>query len=205
MNLVLAAALLLLPVWGISSWAWGLLNNYRAAKTSGLPLVISPFNPNNVSVFTRVDIVRYRSYPDLDSKIVYMIFKVPLRSTIEKLVPLPGVKLSIFGWEFLYKYAPHEQHGKSFILVTPGQNELWCSDPAMARVILTRRKDFVAPPIVSKIMGFQGDNVISVSLLLSYLSEKGISVSHTKACAVHWRQLGSATTPCRAESQRASQ
>jgi hypothetical protein len=66
------------------------------------------------------------------------------------------------GWEFADKNRFHERVGPAFILVTAGMNQLWCADPAMATVILARRKDFVQLPLASKIMRFLGDNIITV-------------------------------------------
>jgi hypothetical protein len=38
------------------------------------------------------------------------------------------------------------------------------ADPAIANVILQRRKDFLQPEIVGKVMGLFGTNVITVRL-----------------------------------------
>ncbi len=97
---------------------------------------------------------------------VYMIVKVPLRPVFKAILPravYERFQVSIFGWEFLDKYSLHEKIGPSFILVTPAMNELWCADPAMAQIVLARRKDFVQSDIAAQIIGFLGQNILTVS------------------------------------------
>ena len=91
-----------------------------------------------------------------------------LRPYLKKIIPTDGLEVSVFGWQYrTRRNSPHSRVGPVFILVTPGENEIWCSDPAMAQVILTRRKDFVQSPMASKIMRFQGENILTVSSGLS--------------------------------------
>ena len=61
-----------------------------------------------------------------------------------------SVKTAIYGWEFQYKYEPFARVGPSFILVTPGKNELWVADPGVANAIMTRRNDFVQFDIANR-------------------------------------------------------
>jgi hypothetical protein len=70
--------------------------------------------------------------------------------------------VSIFGWEFGNKISVHAALGPAFILVNPGMNEYYIADPAMAQIILARRKDFMQSPIASKIMNFLGTNILTV-------------------------------------------
>ncbi len=41
-------ALLALPALFVTQWLWPMYRNYRVAQKSGLPILISPFNPDNV-------------------------------------------------------------------------------------------------------------------------------------------------------------
>ena len=97
-----------------------------------------------------------------------MVISVPLRPLFERILPAAfydAIKVTIFGWEFRDKYDLHDRVGPAFILVTPATNQLLCADPAMAQVILARRKDFVQSPTASKIMNFLGKNIVTVSSL----------------------------------------
>ncbi|KAK3938605.1 cytochrome P450 [Diplogelasinospora grovesii] len=136
----LFTALLVGPLLWVGNWIWCLYRNYRAAKLSGLPVLLSPFAPDGMP---------------------YLLIKGPLRPLLETILPFPGIRVSIFGWEFRDRHELHDRVGPAFILATPDLNELWCADPAMAQVILARRKDFVQLPIASKIMSFLGGNILT--------------------------------------------
>lgn len=121
--------------------------NYREARKSGYPLLICPANPNNV---------------------LWMIFSVPSRPVLARFLPAfiyRQIIPSIYGWEFPFKYELFARLGSSFILVTPGKNELWVADPETAHSILLRRNDFVQSDVGSRIIGMFGPNVITVCLL----------------------------------------
>ncbi|KAK0634548.1 cytochrome P450 [Bombardia bombarda] len=128
------------PLLWVASWAWALYSNYRAAKLSGLPILISPFSPD---------------------KLPYLLLKVPLRPILETLLPFPGVVVSIVGWEVRDKYRIHERYGPAFILVSPDKNELWCADPDMTQSILSRRRDFPQLPMTITIMSAFGTNMLT--------------------------------------------
>ncbi len=91
-------------------------------------------------------------------QIVYLFLKVPLYRYLKKDPPDGWLRRCPYsGGSSGRSYtSPHRRHGSSFVLVTPGQNELWCADSAMAQIILARRKDFVQSPMAIKIMSFQG-------------------------------------------------
>lgn len=44
----LSLGLVLLPVLWIASHLWALYHNYKAARATGLPLIVLPFDPENV-------------------------------------------------------------------------------------------------------------------------------------------------------------
>ncbi|WYZ37721.1 hypothetical protein EsH8_II_001227 [Colletotrichum jinshuiense] len=141
----LSIGLVLLPVLWIASHLWALYHNYKAARATGLPLIVLPFDPENF---------------------FHVVFSVPLRPLIKRLLPasvFASVNLSIFGWEFQDKTAVHDRVGPSFMLVTTGQNLFITADPAVAQTILTRRKEFIQSPISNKVLGFLGANILTVN------------------------------------------
>lgn len=100
-----------------------------------------------------------------------------MRPYLKKIIPTDGLEVSVFGWQFRTRRdSPHSRQGRVFTLVTPGENEIWCADPAMAQVILTRRKDFLQSPMAALIMRFQGENILTVS---SGLSDPSCASMHT--------------------------
>ncbi|KAK1994420.1 cytochrome P450 [Colletotrichum falcatum] len=150
-------ALILLPCLFVASHLWTLLKNYRAARLTGLPIVVLPYNPDSV---------------------IHTIFAVPLRPVLRRLLPArvyDSVSLVIFGWEFLDTSAVHERIGPAFIIVTTAQYQLVCADPAMALTILTKRNDFVQGEVLRRIMGFAGDNVLTVRRILDFFESPGES------------------------------
>ncbi len=93
-----------------------------------------------------------------------------MRPYLKKIFRNDGFEVSVFGWQIRNRHdSLHQRHGNAFMLVTPGDNELWCADPAMSQVILSRRKDFVQSPMVSKIVSFQGGNILVVSTTQPWL------------------------------------
>ncbi|KAH8879356.1 cytochrome P450 [Thozetella sp. PMI_491] len=133
--------LLALPALLVSQWLWPLYRNYRTALKTGLPILVAPINPDNF---------------------LYMITKVPLYRYLKRICPTDGMEVSIFGWQFRTKHdSMHQRYGSAFILVTPGSNELWAGDAAMAQVVLARRKDFVTAPMTKAVMNFQGENILT--------------------------------------------
>ncbi|KAE8834074.1 hypothetical protein PTNB73_09924 [Pyrenophora teres f. teres] len=139
----LSAGLITLTLLYVASRLWHLNYNYRAARATGLPMVICPYDPDSV---------------------FHAILSVPLRPVFRFLLPSPLfaiVELSIWGWEFRDKAAIHEKLGPAFIFVTTGLNRLVCADPYMAHAIMMKRKDFVHTEITYKAMGFLGANIIT--------------------------------------------
>ncbi|KAL8319197.1 hypothetical protein RB597_006130 [Gaeumannomyces tritici] len=137
------AGLVLIPLLWIAAWLRVLARNYRAARATGLPFVVCPYDPEGF---------------------VFALIQEPLRPVLRRLLPAAafGVyELSLWGWEFRAKAAVHKRYGPAFVVVTTGLNRLVCADPAMAHAILARRKDFVHPDINLKTMGFLGSNIIT--------------------------------------------
>lgn len=69
--------------------------------------------------------------------------------------------MTSYGFEFHEKNAAHARIGKSFVLVTSGQNLLDVADPDLAVEILRRPKDFMQTLVGSAVMRIFGDNLIT--------------------------------------------
>ncbi|KAL8366308.1 hypothetical protein RB595_004870 [Gaeumannomyces hyphopodioides] len=137
------AGLVLIPLLWIAARLRVLARNYRAARATGLPFVVCPYDPEGF---------------------VFALIQEPLRPVLRRLLPAAAFdvyELSLWGWEFRAKAAVHKRYGPAFVVVTTGLNRLVCADPAMAHTILARRKDFVHPDINLKTMGFLGSNIIT--------------------------------------------
>ncbi|KZL86133.1 hypothetical protein CI238_09125 [Colletotrichum incanum] len=141
----LSIGLVLLPLLWFASHLWSLYHNYKAARATGLSLVVLPFDPENF---------------------FHVVFSVPLRPLIKRLLPasvFAAVNLSMFGWEFYDETAVHDRIGLIFMLVTTGLNLLVTADPAVAQTVLTKRKEFIQSLISNKVLGFLGANILTVN------------------------------------------
>ena len=115
----------------ILSSLWSLLTRFLAARQSGFPTYVCPTNPANP---------------------LWMVLQVPLRPIFAKVLPAPlfeRIKVTMYGWEFGDRFATHAKLGSTFLYVTPGTTELWTADEEIGNTILSRRNDFIMPPIVS--------------------------------------------------------
>ncbi|EPE04398.1 cytochrome p450 [Ophiostoma piceae UAMH 11346] len=132
----------LFAVWFVSS-AHRLYTNYRSAKLTGFPIVVCPVNPQNL---------------------LYVLVNAPLRPWLMRNLP-PVVynrfKVCTFGWQFFDRHQFHDAVGPVFVLVTTGVNQIWIADPAIAQVVLTRRKDFRTVLVTKQVMSLAGTNMIA--------------------------------------------
>ena len=98
-------------------------------------------------------------------QIPFIALQVPIRHLLRRILPAAWYERANVGimiWELEDKNRTHEKFGSAFILVTAGMNQLYCADAEMANVILARRKDFIQLPVASIIMGFLGQNILTV-------------------------------------------
>lgn len=118
--------------------------NLRNARKTGLPIVVSPVDHMNP---------------------LWVIFQKPLGPLLAKLPFGLGswVRYNRLSWYFEDKYAMFQEHGKVFIHVTPGMNELHSVDPEVNSQILGRRKDFEKPEQILKSVILYGDSITSVT------------------------------------------
>ncbi|KAL3492291.1 cytochrome P450 [Aspergillus germanicus] len=141
MQTLCTGALILYISWKLIS----LTRFYIHGRRSGFPVFIAPFPTKNI---------------------VWMVITPMLQPLLEKYIPKPlytRLDVAIYGWEYRQKAAIHGRVGKTFVLATLDECTLWVADPAIANVILQRRKDFLQPGIVGKVMGLFGANVITAN------------------------------------------
>ncbi|KAL5047695.1 hypothetical protein BDW71DRAFT_33861 [Aspergillus fruticulosus] len=122
--------------------ALSFLRFYTNARRTGFPVFVSP-------VFSK--------------SIPWMILGPALQPVYKKYLPtwiFERLEICAHGWEFRNKRTFHERLGNVFVLVTPDECSLFIAEPALAQSVLQRRIDFPQAPIVAKIMGFLGPNVL---------------------------------------------
>ncbi|KAH8900363.1 cytochrome P450, partial [Thozetella sp. PMI_491] len=134
-------AALALPALFVTQWLLALFKNYRIAKKSGLPILVTPFNPGSF---------------------VFLVASRFLRPLLEKVLPFDGIKASFPAWSYTgRKDSLFQRYANIFVLVTPGRNQVWCADPAINQIVLTRRKDFLQSKTVATLFRVLGDNVFT--------------------------------------------
>ncbi|KAH3947634.1 hypothetical protein HBH53_112200 [Parastagonospora nodorum] len=142
MGLLLIGIVAILLIW-IMSHLRIFIRNYNAARATGLPIVICPYDPDSV---------------------IFTFISEPLRPLLKPILPASIFAVfdaTCWGWEFHDKGATHEKFGDAFIMVTTGHNRLVCADPAMSQSVLARRKDFHHPELSKKTMGVLGPNLVT--------------------------------------------
>lgn len=148
--------ILLWPMVGLAGWTFYccfcLVRNYRAACRTGLPLRIIPIDHTN-ALWTL-----------LDSKILYLIKK------------LPGVlgnnsftRYNFRTWELYDRYRSHHEMGDAFIIVTPGRNWFYISNPDVIMEIFHRRTDFPQCIELTEILDVFGKNLGTVRCTIARL------------------------------------
>ncbi|KAM7183158.1 Cytochrome P450 [Rhypophila sp. PSN 637] len=136
---LLAAAALLLMGYLVVSTAFGLLRNYAAAHTIGVPIrfiPISPLNPFWVLV---------------DRKVLGFLRRI-----------LPDNSLTRYnwrGWEVKDRYRSHQEMGDIWVLVAPFKNWIYVNDPQALSVIFRRGNDFPRAVLVTMILDVFGPNI----------------------------------------------
>lgn len=125
---VLCTLVCLVLLWYFSSFP----RNYRLARATGLPLLVSPINPANP---------------------FWLVFSAMFEPILHRFLPrivYDKLKVTIFGWEYRCRYTVNHALGPVFVLVTPSSNEVWVADPDMATNILLRRNDFLQLEFASR-------------------------------------------------------
>lgn len=125
------SAFLLAPVALFLSLAlyllYGLLVNYTAARKTGLPLIVLPFDCGNPLWLI------------IDRKVAQLVRRIPFG-------PGTFTRFNWRGWEIWDRYRAHQQLGDAIFFVTPGKNYLQLCDAEAVSEIFQRRGDFPRPP-----------------------------------------------------------
>ncbi|KAL9098416.1 MAG: hypothetical protein Q9163_005920 [Psora crenata] len=111
--------------------SYGLLVNYNAARKTGLPLIILPFDCGNPL------------WMIIDRKIVQLVrrHRIPFFCSWGTFI-----RFNWRGWEIQDRYRAHQQLGDAFFFVTPGKNYLQLCDEDAVSEILQRPADFPRQP-----------------------------------------------------------
>ncbi|OJJ42217.1 hypothetical protein ASPZODRAFT_137409 [Penicilliopsis zonata CBS 506.65] len=116
---------------------------YIIGRRTGFPLILTP-------IFSQ--------------GILWMVLGPTLQPVFQKYLPewiYRRLDIVTNGWDFRRKNQMHLQLGKAFVVVSPDECSLWVGDPALAAVVLARRKDFVQPAIVAQFLDFFGTNILT--------------------------------------------
>ena len=106
---------------------YGLLVNYSAARKTGLPIIVLPFDCGNPLWLI------------IDRKVMQWVRRLPFGSgTISR--------FNWRGWEIWDRYRAHRELGDAIFFVTPGKNYLQLCDAEAVSDIFLRRTDFPRPP-----------------------------------------------------------
>ena len=102
---------------------YGLLVNYDAARKTGLPIIILPFDCGNPLWLI------------IDRKVMQWVRRLPFGSgTISR--------FNWRGWEIWDRYRAHQELGDAIFFVTPRKNYLQLCDAEAVSEIFQRRADF---------------------------------------------------------------
>ena len=140
-------ALLLL---GPAHYLFRVYRNYRIAKSTGLPVVFTPWSPTNPFSYLLSGFAR-----DLATRL--------------------GVghwlRYAYYGWDVQERSKPFEEMGcTAFILVSPGRNWLYVVDPDIVTALYAgeRRGEITRPAEGVKMLDVFGPNITTVGFLRSH-------------------------------------
>lgn len=105
---------------------YGLILNYNAARSTGLPFIVLPVDCGNPLWLV------------IDRKIAQFVRRIPFGSGT-------FTRFNWRGWEIWDRYKAHQQFGDTIIFVTPGKNYPQLCDAEAVSEILQRPADFPRP------------------------------------------------------------
>ena len=109
----------------------GLLRNYAAARTIGVPIRFIPISPLNPF------------WVLLDRTVLSFLRRLPLIGNSS------FTRYNWRGWEVADRYHSHHQMGDLWVLVTPFKNWIYVNDPEALNSIFRRGADFPRPVFVN--------------------------------------------------------
>ncbi|KAF2248737.1 cytochrome P450 monooxygenase-like protein [Trematosphaeria pertusa] len=141
----LLLALLILPGGVLVSSVWGVVRNYRAAQSVGLPIIFLPISLTNLLWMM---LVRH---------VIPLLERVPFGSGY-------FTRFCYTGWEFKDKSRAHVEFGDAFITVTPGKNWVYlCNAEAVSDVLRRERQgEFERPVEMLAMLDVFGPNLSTV-------------------------------------------
>ncbi|KAL8993149.1 MAG: hypothetical protein Q9169_006570 [Polycauliona sp. 2 TL-2023] len=120
---------------------YGLAVNYNAARKTGLPFIILPFDCGHP---------------------LWLIIDRNVAQWARRYIPFGSGTFTRFnwrGWEIWDRYRAHQQLGDGILFVTPGKNYLQLCDAEAVSDIFQRRGDFPRPPESTEMLNIFGPNV----------------------------------------------
>ncbi|TVY78334.1 Cytochrome P450 4c21 [Lachnellula suecica] len=138
-----AVALVGLGLWLVYTNVSSLLKNIAAAKRSGLPYIVVPFN-----IYNMAWLVTHELWLPL-------IKRLPTAWTAGWLDYLEP------DWVWKYLYDSIASKGDLFITVSPGLNNVWATNAEAIHQITTRREAFPKPLETYKILDLFGRNILT--------------------------------------------
>jgi len=142
---------LLLTIFGIffTLKAAAFIRNYVSALRTGYPII---------------------AFPVASRGLIWAILSPIIRPYAAKWCPVwiyERIVVFTAGFEFYYGPQLHAKLGKVFVAVSLDECTLWVADPALANVVLQRRRDFLMDPIMRIFIGIFGDNLLCVRATIS--------------------------------------
>jgi hypothetical protein len=125
---------------------YGLWQNIRTARRSGIPYIIVPISSYNL---------------------LFVLFGARVLDILNTLLGLPSSETSwrwlVRGsWPWRHRHAPFEQMGSdTFLTVAPGGSILYTADADVIRQILGRMSDFPKPTFLYKNVDIFGKSVVT--------------------------------------------
>lgn len=114
--------LVLTSLWALYS-SFYLLRNYTKARKIGLPIRIIPISHTNPFWML------------VDRRILSIVKRLPFGDN-------SFTRYNYRAWELADRYRSHQEMGDAFIIVTPGRNWLYISNPDTLTDVFRRRSDF---------------------------------------------------------------
>lgn len=121
----------------------GLYQNIAAAKRSGLPYIIVPWD-----IYNSVWLPAYRSLRPL--------LEILPKSWTEDWLPY-----LIPGWVWEQLFHPFEKYGDAFLTVSPGSVHIWLANAEAIHQVASRREAFPKPLEFYRILEIFGRNVVT--------------------------------------------
>ncbi|KFA80781.1 hypothetical protein S40288_10337 [Stachybotrys chartarum IBT 40288] len=132
----------LTSLWAVYS-AICLFHNYVKAARLGLPIRVIPISHTN-PVWMLVD-----------RKVISIIKRLPFANN-------NFTRYNYRGWELPDRYYSHHDMGEAFVLVTPGRNWIYLSNPDTLLDVFKRRTDFPRCLELTEILNVFGPNMSTV-------------------------------------------